>query len=181
MKFLNAVLCFCGVMGFATVARPAEVVINEIMFHALTHLPGDDWLELHNTGSTPTNLTGWQITRGVGFTFNNAIIPAGGYLVVAADVGRFNARYPAITNVVGGWVGTLSNTREEIELSNAGGDRVDLVPYADEGDWAVRQRGPQFSTPPGWDWLKETDGLGKSIELINAALPNQYGPNWAAS
>ena len=33
----------------------------------------------------------------------------------------------------------------------------------------------------GWQWSDAHDGGGKSLELINAALPNEFGQNWAAS
>src|SRR5439155_1928504 len=33
----------------------------------------------------------------------------------------------------------------------------------------------------GWSWVSFADGLGKSLELINPALGNNDGQNWAAS
>ena len=58
----------------------------------------------------------------------------GDYLVVAADVAAFQAKYPGVVNVVGGWTGQLSNSGEDVELEDALGERVDLVDYADNGD-----------------------------------------------
>ncbi|MCJ7576735.1 MAG: CotH kinase family protein, partial [Dehalococcoidia bacterium] len=52
---------------------------------------------------------------------------------------------------------------------------------ADEGDWSVRQLGPLDIGYRGWEWLNAHDGGGKSLELINPALPNEYGQNWSAS
>src|SRR4029077_12849870 len=34
---------------------------------------------------------------------------------------------------------------------------------------------------PGWEWVALHDGLGRSLELINAALDNNTGENWAPS
>ncbi len=59
--------------------------------------------------------------------------------------------------------------------------RIDRVEYADEGDWAQRQRGPLHFSHRGWIWSASHDGFGSSLELINSALPNEHGQNWTAS
>ncbi|HEY7119998.1 MAG TPA: lamin tail domain-containing protein, partial [Tepidisphaeraceae bacterium] len=33
----------------------------------------------------------------------------------------------------------------------------------------------------GWDWFNPSDGMGKSLELVNANLPNNNGENWGPS
>jgi hypothetical protein len=83
--------------------------------------------------------------------------------------------------VVGGWYGRLSNSGEVIELIDDIRVNIDRVRYADEGDWAVREEGPLDNNHRGWVWYDEHDGGGKSLELVNPGLPNQYGQNWAAS
>src|SRR5262249_16454585 len=83
----------------------------------------------------------WRFSRGVNFTFPNVTIPGGGYLVVAADVAAFQTKYPGVTNVIGGWSGSLANNAETIELTTALGETVNSVHYASEGDWAPRERG----------------------------------------
>ncbi len=153
------------------------VVINEIMFNPSGARVTEEYIELFNRGSTAVNLTGWRLNRGVDFTFPNTNLPAGGYLVVAANVGTFRAKYPSVANVIGSWSGRLSNSGEDIELEDASGNRVDLVQYADQGDWAVRVR----LGATGWDWRSDADALGRSLELINAALPNEFAHNWAPS
>ena len=105
----------------------------------------------------------------------------GEFLVVAADTATFAAKYSAVTNVIGGWEGQLSNRGEEIDLVDSTGSRVDRVAYADAGDWGVRERGPFDRNHYGWIWTADHDGLGKSLELINPTLSNNYGHNWAAS
>ncbi len=163
-----------------------DVVINEIHYqplHALnTREPvEEEFIELFNRGANPVNLTGWRLTRGVSFTFTNRTLAAGGYLVVAANTAAFAARHPAVTQVIGNWTGSLANSGEDIELENAQGQRVDLVPFADEGEWSLRQRVNFGGSIYGWTWASDADGGGRSLELRNPALPNNYGPNWAAS
>ena len=162
----------------------ADVVINELMYHPLSELVTEEFIELKNTGVVAVDVSGWAITNGVAFTIPAATpaIPAGGYLVVAANSVAFAAKYPAVTNFVGGWVGQLSNSSNNVVLKNAALVTVDSVDYADDGDWAERQRDnpPDFGHR-GWGWHSDADGFGKSLELINAAFDNDEGQNWAAS
>ncbi|MBI5385083.1 MAG: lamin tail domain-containing protein [Verrucomicrobia bacterium] len=118
-----------------------KVLINEIMFNPVSGRPADEWIELRNVSTNLINLTGWRFSRGVQFTFPNVSIPAGAYLVVAADVAALQAKYPAVTNVVGGWTGSLANSEETIELVTPLGESVNSVHYASAGDWARRERG----------------------------------------
>ncbi len=233
-----------------------KILINEVMFNPPSGQSADEWLELHNVGDVLVNLNGWRFSRGLDFTFPNVAIPADGYLIVAANVAAFQAKYPAVTNVVGPWTGGLANSDETIELVTSTGESVNQVHYASEGDWAVHQRGRpahlvtsltrsgntaivyshdhgltgndrvliigadqpeyngQFSlssvgvssfnysvannpaTPAtgniifrqivdegasGWSWFNAADGLGSSLELVNAAASNDAGQNWLAS
>ena len=118
-----------------------NILISEIMFHPSTEQVRDEWIELHNTGDSPVNLTGWQLARGVNYVFGPCTIPAGGFVVVAADTNAFKARYPGVDNVVGNWDGQLSNAGETLELVNAQGGTVDTVKFTDSGDWGQRVQG----------------------------------------
>lgn len=159
----------------------ADVVISEIMYHPQSENPLDEFIELYNRGDEAANLLGMQFTDGVEFTLGELTLSAGSYLVVAADLARFQANHPGVTNVVGGWTGELSNTSEKIELADSTGLLIDEVTYADEGDWAARRRGPLDRNHFGWIWQTDHDGIGKSAELINPAQSNNNGQNWAAS
>ena len=158
-----------------------HVAISEIMYHPAGTSDLDEFLEIHNSGSEAIQLAGWQLDDGVNFTFPNWVLNPGEYLVVAADVASFQSNYPGVTNVVGGWSGQLANSGERIRLVDELGRTVDTVTYADEGDWSVRARGPLDHGHEGWIWLDDHDGGGKSLELINWNLSNDYGQNWAAS
>jgi len=158
-----------------------DIVINELMYHPSSELDAEEYIELYNNGDAPVNLTGWQFSEGVDYTFGNVTIDSGQYLVVAADVSAFTAKYPSVTNVVGGWIGKLSNNSEDIELLNNLGVRIDRLDYADQGDWCVRQLGPADRNHRGWEWSDDHDGGGKSLELINPDLENGYGQNWKTS
>src|SRR6185436_19340958 len=198
MARVKRLLVAVGVWCFFAWPSAAQLIINEIMYHPASHDPREEFIELHNIGSSTVNLTSWTLSGGVDFAFpTNTSIPAGGYLVIAGDRQTFTNRYPGVANVVGSfvvmrvsslpghnltnWLNTLGNTRNDIHLNNQLGERVDSVEYADEGDWAIRRHGLLDLNHRGWTWWAEHDGLGKSLELVNPAMPNEYGQNWAAS
>ncbi|HEY5910104.1 MAG TPA: lamin tail domain-containing protein [Verrucomicrobiae bacterium] len=166
----------------------AQIVINEIMYHpppAIPEDPAKEWVELYNTGTNAVNLTGWRFTKGISYTFTNVSLDVGGYLVVAANKAVFAANHPAVLNVVGDWIGKLRNSSDAIELVDALGQKVASVTYASEGDWALRREGDPYPGQTGWwkgwKWSSSADGLGKTMELMNPAMPGGSGQNWAAS
>ncbi|MBW8040575.1 MAG: hypothetical protein FVQ85_11300 [Planctomycetes bacterium] len=167
------------------------IYINEIMYHSYHSTSGtiepenlrEEYIELFNNGNELVNFSGWRFSDGVDFAFpNDVTIGVGQYLVVAADVNTFTAKYPGVTNVIGGWDGRLSNSGEAIRLIDAMDIMIDRVRYADQGEWGTRELGPQeYGGHRGWIWASEHDGGGKSLELINPELSNKYAQNWAAS
>lgn len=167
----------------------ADPVINEIFYHEDHGINPEnlltEWIELYNPTPAALDLSNWTLSRGVSYAFPpGTSLPANGYLVVAADTPAFNAAHPGIdngTNVFGPWIGRLQNSGETIELEDAAGRRADRVHFADEGDWAIRARGPLDNGHQGWTWLATHDGGGSSLELINPALSNKRGQNWASS
>jgi hypothetical protein len=163
-----------------------NIVISEIMYHPYHAVssPEDtkqEWIELLNRGTETINLAGWRFSDGVDFVFPNVTIGGGKYLVVAADASVFTAKHPGVTNVVGGWIGWLRNSGEKLELVDAAGTVVNVIRYAGQGEWGTRVLGLASSGHRGWEWSTPSDGGKKSHELINASLPNEFGPNWAAS
>jgi hypothetical protein len=175
-------LCFFAALP----AFPAEILISEIMFHPSPEIPEDkarEWIEIHNASTNEVNISGWRFAEGVEFTFpSNTVLNPGGYLVVAANLAAFQGQFPGVANVVGDWIGQLSNNGEEIRLEDAQGEEINAVRYADAGEWAVRQRVPDPTQGrPSWDWLALADGQGPSLELINTAVPNSSGQNWSPS
>lgn len=194
---------FSITMSALTFACSGQVLINEFMFHPGKGKPGQtgyvaedtqkEFIELLNLGASAVDLQGWRLGHAVAFTFPAVTLPAHGYLVVAADAdtarfrAAYQANYPAITNavIVGGWSGRLRNSGDTIELNDVTGATVDSVSYGTEGDWAARREGEEYPGQPtwwrGWGWDNSADACGKSLELINATLPNKHAPNWAPS
>ena len=156
------------------------IVINEIMYHPASEDSSEEYLELVNIGDGPVQLKDWRFTSGVSYTFPELSIPAGGFLVVAADPAKFTDTYGEVSLLTGGWTGSLSNRGERIRLADQNGEQVDEVRYYDQGDWATRTRVTDTGEP-GWVWAAAHDGAGESLELVQAALTNKSGQNWQAS
>ncbi|MCD6393730.1 MAG: lamin tail domain-containing protein, partial [Planctomycetes bacterium] len=176
--------------GKANSTDPADdnIVISEIMYHpyhdsSITEPEniGEEYIELYNKGAATINLQDWRFADGIDFVFPLVTLNAGECLVVAADLAAFQAKYPAVSNVVAGWTGHLSNSGERIVLSNSDGRLIDDVRYSDEGDWSERYLGPVDEGHRGWLWSNAHDGDGKSIEVINFSTDNDCGQNWGAS
>jgi hypothetical protein len=173
-----------ALLGLALVLpdlHAGDVIFSEIMYQPPSGQRAEEWLELHNRGATPVNLAGWRLSAGVEFTFPPVELPAGGYLVVAADAAAFQTRYPGVTNFVAGWLGRLSDNGETVTLRNALDEVVDSVAYATEGDWAVRTRGPDDHGHRGWVWSAAHAGGGRSAERIHPGVTVDSGQNWAPS
>src|SRR5881628_742307 len=141
MKYIFAPFLALAV-SFCLPVFGQDIIINEIMYNTPSANPAEEWIELYNRGTNPVNLAGWRISDGVDYTFPAVTIAPGGYLLVAANVETFQNLHPAVSNVIGGWVNTLSNNGEGVELADATGERVNRVRYATDGDWGTRRRGP---------------------------------------
>jgi hypothetical protein len=189
-------------------ADAKTVIINEIMYNP----PGttgdtEEFIEITNTGTFQLNLTGWQFTKGVNFTFpNGTVLPAGGYLVIPANAATFHVKYPAVTAYLDpGWgtLSGLSNGGETIRLVNALGETVDEVSYSSEGEWATRRIVNVWDQSNSTSVYNPLQGLdtdpsleyyttanpdpevgnagGASIQLKQVQLSNNQGQNWTAA
>ena len=49
-------------------APEKSVVISEVEYHAPSDDPLDEWIELHNRGEAPVDVSGWKLVDAVDFT-----------------------------------------------------------------------------------------------------------------
>ena len=188
--FMKRNLSFLFASLYAVSSVFADPVINEINYRPGTGYPENtalEFIEILNPDAAAVDVSGWQFTSGVSFTIpNGTILPAGGFLVVAANPIALQAAQPGLTGVFGPWApgGGLSNKGEKITLSRPDAllpgalIKVDEVTYADEGDWAVRTREATFG---GWSWVSLANSGDRTLELRNPAVANGNGQNWTAS
>lgn len=152
-----------------------DIIINEIMYHPISEDSSNEYLELYNKGAEPVDVSNWELSSGIRYTIaDGTIIPADGYLVIAANAERLLLHYPNLTraNTVGDFEGRLDNRGECVRLSKplsvmSAGDGfiiVDEVAYGDGGNWG-----------------RWTDGDGSSLELKDPYSDNSRPDNWAGS
>jgi hypothetical protein len=161
MKKLFSTLSAILLISFAA---HSQVVINEILYNdpsAGTDV--EEFIELHNTGTTAVNLLDYTFTQGVAHTFAGGMIPAGGFFVIAVDSTAFHNAFGMAPDAI--WTsGGLSNGGEDITLYDNNGVFVDSVNYDDAAPWP---------TSP--------DGFGYSLQLCDPLTDNNDGANWGTS
>ncbi|MFZ9854529.1 MAG: lamin tail domain-containing protein, partial [Limisphaerales bacterium] len=140
------------------------VVINEIHYNPI--LQGSGFVELHNRHPSVGFGLGGHRVDGLGYTFStNAVIPPGGFLVLAADRAAFATAHGAGIPVFDEFPGTLNNEGERLRLVEPDGiGTFDEVHYR--------------NTPP---WPSVADGLGSSLQRIDATQDGRRPANWGAS
>jgi hypothetical protein len=140
-----------------------SVVINEIHYDPINNARPSEFIELHNPGTQPVDVSGWQFTDAIDYQFPaGTVVAPGGFSVVTRDLAALLADFK--TTALGPWTGALSNSGERVRLRDAGGTVVDEVEYG-----------------AGFPWPTHAAGGGSSIELINPGLDNTLGGSWRSS
>lgn len=160
-----------------------DVVINEIMYAPISLNDDDQFVELYNRGATPADLSGWQFTAGINFTFpSNTILAPDAYLVVARNPARLLASYSNLTESItlGAFTGRLSGNGERLALgrpdisytTNSHGVASTNIVFVVE-DEVTYHSGGQW---PAW-----ADQGGSSLELVDPRASHRLPSNWADS
>ena len=167
----------------------ADIVINELMYHAPTlagGIPSAEYIELVNPTDGDVNLWNdggpWRLDGGVEYLFpENTVIPAGGTLLVA-DFDPSNAYYSALfhedysvpgdsVQILGPYNGQLSDGGERIALERA------LPPETPDGgnSWVIIDEVIYFDRAP---FPLESDGDGQSLHRQSLTLSGNDPANW---
>ncbi|MEM6344983.1 MAG: Calx-beta domain-containing protein [Bacteroidota bacterium] len=139
-----------------------QIVITEISYNN----PSTDdyeYLELYNNSAASVDLSGWDFTQGITYTFPAGVtINAGEYLLLSIDSVNFFNTFGIASRE---WTsGSLSNGGEDIILVDNMGMGIDTVDYDD------------FSP-----WPRIADGLGPSLILCDVNADNNDVTNWSFS
>lgn len=152
-----------------------DIVINELMYDPISGSDDDQYIELYNKGSTAVNLSQWQFTAGVTYTFpSNAVIPGNGYLVVGRDVANLLSKYSNLSaaNTFGNYGGKLSHDGERVALA------MPVSLYGTNSTYAVED---EVTYGTGGRWGQWSSGGGSSLELIDPHSNHRLAANWADS
>ena len=176
--------------------KVGPIVISEIMYNPISGDQRQEYIELHNFGSTAVTLYDsnegepWKFTDGVDYTFPDypgLTISAGGYVLIVKDIPAYINEYgvpPSGVMLLGSYGGRLSNAGEKLELSMPGDTdeygtrryyiRVDRVNYNDGSH--------HEDAPGGVDlWPTQADGGGMSLTRSAMSLYGNDPNNWTAS
>jgi hypothetical protein len=161
--------------GLSAPAR-GELVISELMYHTYEPWPASqptkttnnsEYVEIYNAGTTTAVLTEYRFDSGITFDFPaGSTLATGAYLVVCGNRVGFTNWYPAVSNYVGEFSGSLNNGGERVTLSRLVG-----------GTWVTADTIKYYG-------FGRSDGEGPSLELVNpglARLDDQFTGDWAAS
>jgi len=141
----------------------AAPVINEIHYNNDLNTVLNEFVELYNPDATDVDLSGWQLTGAIEYTFPaGSILPANGYVVVGEDPGTINSEFGV--SAFGPYSGRLNSEGERLDLVDA------TLSLVDEVDYGI-----------GFPWPTLAVGEGSSMELINSSLDNDLGSSWRSS
>lgn len=140
-----------------------NIVINELHIDPDIKTELVEFVELHNTGDVPIDLSGWTIRNALEFTFpQGASIAPGGYAVATQDPDDFNTKFNHDAH--GPWSGRLGNGGDVVEIWTPAGTMIDSVDYQ-----------------IGFPWPTVGEAPGPSAQLISPALANDVGGNWRSA
>lgn len=165
-----------GPVAETFVTDPIPLRLTEIMYHPAGDGQGTgfededfEFLELQNTGTTPLDLTGFQLEGTVNFTVaeTNAVrtVAAGGRWLLVGNPEAFAVRYPGMGPVAGVLKGRMKNDSGRLALFG-------------------RLREPVFDLRYSAAWQFNTDGSGNSLVLreeIGGNLPPAEASSWRSS
>jgi hypothetical protein len=151
-----------------TEGESGQAVINEINYSAADNFDCGDWVEFYNRGDFPLEMGGWEFRDDSDahvYDFpEEFVLESDEYLVLVRDRDDFLAHFPELDNLLPGEMDFGLGSEDMLRLYNDLDEIVDLVIYSDDPPW-----------PP------EPDGMGPTLELIDADSDNLAADAWAAS
>lgn len=157
--------------------NPGDLVINEFMASNQTAFADqngefDDWIEIHNPGSSPVSMLDVFLTDNLNmpnkWAFPDTFIAAGGYLIIWADE---NGTQPGLHANF-----KLSATGERVGLFNLNGTPIDTLTYGPQGNNISYGRYPNGSGPFGV--MPHTPGAFNVPFLSVETLPQGSLQTW---
>lgn len=159
------------------------VVLTEIFYHPPDENPAAEFVEIHNRGAAPVDVSGWRFVDGIDFEFPaGTVLAPGAYLAIARDRQVLLASHPGLspTRVVGNFSGSLADRGERLALAmpesivstNASGASItNLVHVVVE----------EVTYGDGGEWGRWADGGGSSLELRDTRADRRLAAHWADS
>ncbi|HEX7860891.1 MAG TPA: lamin tail domain-containing protein [Verrucomicrobiae bacterium] len=147
-------------------SRLTSLVFSEIMYRPRPATNGAnlEFIEILNTLGTPEDISGYQLSGDVDYTFPaGTVVPGGGFLVIARNPSEIQARY-GITGVLGPFPNGLPNNGGTVRLRNRQGAILLEVEYNNRNPWPAA-----------------ADGAGASLVLSHPSYGEGDPKAWSAS
>lgn len=161
MKCTVLVLCILFLPGLCD----ASIEISEIAWMGTEVSANDEWIELHNSGESVVDLTGWLLTDGEALHIELTGAVGAGQFIVLERTNDDSSSVPAFLI----YSGALKNSGATLTLRNAASELVDQV----EGgtNWielggSNRTKETAQRTSDGWITAPATPGMRLSEEII---------------
>ncbi|MGH2621396.1 MAG: lamin tail domain-containing protein, partial [Anaerolineales bacterium] len=133
---------------------PQAILINEIAWAGTLASANDEWIELHNPGPDPIDLTGWRLSDGgdVNVALVGSIPPFSYFLLERTDE-------TTVSDLAADFIytGSLRNTGEHLELLGPVGEIIDTAnssgggwPAGDASSRASMERRGGGDLPGNW-------------------------------
>lgn len=175
-------------------ARPLDVVINEVAWAGHSGYTLDEWLELKNNTDRAIDLTGWQLAAAdkTPSIVLNGVIPALGYFLLERT--DDNTVSDIAADQIYGTDGTswsLSNTGETLILTDSVGTRIDTAngnggawPAGSTTAYRTMERINPLAADKDVNWASNNpaikrNGLDAGGNLINGTPKQSNSVSWA--
>jgi len=141
----------------------ANLRVSEIMY-APSGGDNFEFIELHNIGEMPLDISGVRFTDGIDYTFApETILPAKAFIVVCRNRSSFLGRYPSASSrlATGNYSGSLANGGETLTLTLPSPWNLNVL---------------KFKYSSGW---YATNGNGRSLNTVDQGVT--HPANWGNS
>lgn len=143
-----------------------NITISEINYHSPNDFDTKDWIELHNYGTAPLDISGYivkDIKLYNKYVFpEGTIIPADGRIIVSENQDSFKLVHKDMSTIGNLGFG-FDNGGEKIFLLNRQKEIVQQVDYDDNSPWSVY-----------------ADGNGGTLELISSGSDVTQVSSWTS-
>lgn len=152
------------------------LLINELAWAGTLASPYDEWIELHNPGGDPIELTGWKLVSGgssprISISLRGVISPFGYFLLERTDD-------TTVSNIAAdqSYTGALPNSGDSLFLFDPSGKIIDSA-NQDGAGWPAGEAGTRASMErrggadlPG-NWSTFTGSGGSGLDAEGNAIP----------
>lgn len=166
----------------------SPIIIREVHYHPADDDVYKEFIELKNVTANPVDVSDWQLTDAVDFSFPaGTTVPAGGLAILVAFDPRDAARAAAFRGyfgmeenvpLFGPW---STNSRGEPDRLSDRGETVSLrYPLIDQSGvhYGLAESVSYTDTDP---WPMTADAEGASLVRVNTSGYSRVAANWAAA